>query len=161
MTLALVGVIICIPKLLHQILTGIIISIVVGIIVLILPCLSPCLIFLPFIFICLKIIEIYENFLLIVIGICLYGVLLFAPFLIKTQLLDFWGNDISKEVISVLIFAIGSLIMMGICFICKKIGYSANNIAIYTIGLPGFFVTLVFFFVTLSHGGGEVEVSDT
>lgn len=159
LVLASIGVLICLPKLIYETFVAAIMSVLIASILLIIPCLTPCAIFLPFIFLCLKIYEVYQNLLLIITGFFLYGILLFAPLYIKTKLLILIGINTSDEIISLLIFAVGGGVMMGICYLLKKRGYTVNNIAIHTIGLPGFFVLLLAFFLRLGHGndGDSIE----
>ena len=158
--LASIGVIICLPKLIYETFVATIMGIFIALIIVILPCLSPCVIFLPFIFLCRKIYEIYQNLLLIITGFFLYGILLVAPLFIKTKLLLLMGNNTSNEIISFIVFAVGALIMEGICYFLKKRGYTVNKIAIHTIGLPGFFILLLAFFFRLGHGG-DIDSLDT
>lgn len=77
------------------------------------------------------------------------------PLFVKAKLILLMGSEISTGIVDFMVFLIGALVMTGFCFLSKKIGYTIRNVAIYTIGLPGFFVTLLFFAVTLNNGDGD------
>jgi len=98
-----------------------------------------------------KIKTVVSHIFLIVVGIFMYSFLFFAPAHLAHALSLYPDNLMAL----VLLFIIGELPILLVCYLLKATGYPEEKVARYVVGFPAFILLILFLFQDFS--GGDMD----